>query len=171
MTFGSPWRCWTMADLRFGLGFDVHPRDEARPLFLGALRWEDEPGLAGHSDGDVVCHALADAMLGAAALGDLGEHFPESAPELAGVAGPELLRRSADLVRGTGFDPHQLDVVVLAARPIIGPRRDEMRAALADTLALPAGRISVKATRPEGLGLSGDGAACLALALLVQRVT
>lgn len=160
-----------MAELRFGLGFDAHPRDESRPLFLGGLRWEDEPGLAGHSDGDVVCHALADAVLGAAALGDLGEHFPESAPELAGVAGPELLRRSADLARGAGFDPHQLDVVVLAGRPIIGPRRDEMRTAISDALALPAERISVKATRPEGLGLSGDGAACLALAVLALRGT
>ena len=117
----------------------------------------------------MVCHALADAMLGAAALGDLGERFPESAPELAGVAGPELLRRSADLVRGAGFDPHQLDVVVLAARPIIGPRRDDIRTALSDALALPTERISVKATRPEGLGLSGDGAACLALVVLAPR--
>jgi 2-C-methyl-D-erythritol 2,4-cyclodiphosphate synthase len=158
-----------MADLRFGLGFDAHPRDEGRPLFLGGLRWENEPGLAGHSDGDVVCHALADAMLGAAALGDLGEHFPESAPDLAGVAGPELLRRSADLVRGAGFDPHQLDLVVLAARPMVGSRRDEMRTALADALALPVDRISVKGTRPEGLGLSGDGAACLALAVLAPH--
>jgi 2-C-methyl-D-erythritol 2,4-cyclodiphosphate synthase len=114
---------------------------------------------------------MADAMLGAAALGDLGEHFPESAPELAGVAGPDLLRRSADLVRGAGFDPHQLDVVVLAARPIVGPRRDEMRKALSDALALPTASISVKATRPEGLGLSGDGAACLALAVLAPRGT
>jgi 2-C-methyl-D-erythritol 2,4-cyclodiphosphate synthase len=160
-----------MAELRFGLGFDAHPRDEGRSLFLGGLRWEDEPGLAGHSDGDVVCHALADAMLGAAALGDLGEHFPESVTELAGVAGLELLRRSADLVRGAGFDPHQLDVVVLAARPIIGPRREEMRTAISDALALRAERISVKATRPEGLGLSGDGAACLALAVLEPRAT
>jgi 2-C-methyl-D-erythritol 2,4-cyclodiphosphate synthase len=160
-----------MADLRFGLGFDAHPREEGRPLFLGGLRWEGEPGLAGHSDGDVVCHAMADAMLGAAALGDLGEHFPESAPELAGVAGPDLLRRSADLVRGAGFDPHQLDVVVLAARPIVGPRRDEMRKALSDALALPTASISVKATRPEGLGLSGAGAGCLALAVLGPRGT
>jgi 2-C-methyl-D-erythritol 2,4-cyclodiphosphate synthase len=160
-----------MADLRFGLGFDAHPRAEGRPLFLGGLRWEGEPGLAGHSDGDVVCHALADALLGGAALGDLGEHFPESAPELAGVAGPDLLRRSANLVRGAGFDPHQVDLVVLASRPILGPRRDEMRAVLADALALPAASISAKATRPEGLGLSGDGAACLALAVLAPRGT
>jgi 2-C-methyl-D-erythritol 2,4-cyclodiphosphate synthase len=160
-----------MADLRFGLGFDAHPRDERRPLFLGGLMWEDEPGLAGHSDGDVVCHALADAMLGAAVLGDLGEHFPESAPELAGVAGLELLGRSAELVRGAGFEPRQLDLVVLALRPIVGARREEMRVALAGALALPAERISVKATRPEGLGLSGDGAACLALAVLAPRVT
>ena len=158
-----------MADLRFGLGFDAHPRDEGRPLFLGGLRWEGEPGLAGHSDGDVVCHALADALLGAASLGDLGEHFPESAPELAGVAGPELLRRSTELVRAAGFDPHQVDLVVVADRPAIGPRRDEIREALADVLGLPVERMSAKATRPEGLGLSGDGAACLALAVVSPR--
>jgi 2-C-methyl-D-erythritol 2,4-cyclodiphosphate synthase len=158
-----------MADLRYGLGFDSHPRDEGRPLFLGGLRWEHEPGLAGHSDGDVVCHAVADALLGAATLGDLGEHFPESAPELAGVAGPELLRRSTELVRAAGFDPHQVDLVVVAERPAVGPRRGEMRKVLADVLSVPVERMSVKATRPEGLGLSGDGAACLALAVVASR--
>lgn len=158
-----------MADLRFGLGFDAHPGDEGRALSLGGLRWEGERGLAGHSDGDVVCHALADALLGAAALGDLGDHFPEADPETKGIAGTELLRRSVGLVGEAGFDPDQCDVVVLAERPSVAPRREEIRSALADVLGVPGHRVSVKATRPEGLGLTGDGAACLALAVVRAR--
>jgi 2-C-methyl-D-erythritol 2,4-cyclodiphosphate synthase len=151
---------------RVGLGFDVHPPDAGRPLALGGLRFEGEHGLAGHSDGDVVCHALADALLGAAALGDIGQHFPETDPSLAGIDGPELLRRTVTLVREVGLRPEACDLVVLAARPHIERRRVEMRAALAGALDVHIDRVSVKATRPEGLGLSGDGAACLALAVL-----
>jgi 2-C-methyl-D-erythritol 2,4-cyclodiphosphate synthase len=155
-----------VAEPRFGLGFDSHPADPARPLVLGGVPFEGEPGLAGHSDGDVVCHAVADALLGAATLGDIGEHFPDTDPAVAGIAGPELLRRAADLVRGAGLAPTACDVVVLAERPPIGPRRDEVRASLAGALGIDVGRVSVKATRPEGLGLTGDGIGCLALAVL-----
>jgi 2-C-methyl-D-erythritol 2,4-cyclodiphosphate synthase len=151
---------------RFGLGFDVHPRDAGRPLALGGLRFEGEPGLAGHSDGDVVCHALADALLGAAVLGDIGQHFPDTDPSLSGIAGTELLRRTVTLIREVGFRPQACDLVVLAARPHIERRRVEMRTALAGALDVEIDQVSVKATRPEGLGLSGDGAACLALAVL-----
>ena len=151
---------------RVGLGFDVHPRDPGRPLWLGGLRFDGEAGLAGHSDGDAVCHAVADALLGAAALGDLGEHFPESDPALAGIAGLELLTRTVALVTGAGLRPASCDVTVICDRPAVGPRRAEMRAALAGPLGLPAEAVSVKATRPEGLGLAGDGAGCLALAVL-----
>jgi 2-C-methyl-D-erythritol 2,4-cyclodiphosphate synthase len=158
-----------LTDRRFGLGFDVHSRDESRPLSLGGLRWDDHPGLGGHSDGDVVCHAVADALLGAATLGDLGEHFPESDPSLRGIAGTELLRRAAVLVRHAGFDPDQCDVVIVADRPAVAPRRSEIRSALAGAIDLDPDRVSLKATRPEGLGLSGDGAACLALVVLVAR--
>jgi 2-C-methyl-D-erythritol 2,4-cyclodiphosphate synthase len=155
-----------VTELRFGLGFDVHPRDERRPLALGGLWWDGEAGLAGHSDGDVVCHALADALLGAAGLGDLGRHFPESDPAVEGIGGPELLRRTVDAVRRHGYEPDHCDVTVVADRPSMGPRRDEVRAALAAAVGVVADRVSVKATRPEGLGLSGDGAACLALAVV-----
>jgi 2-C-methyl-D-erythritol 2,4-cyclodiphosphate synthase len=158
-----------MADLRFGLGFDTHSRDEDRPLHLGGVRWEGEAGLTGHSDGDVVCHALGDALLGAAALGDIGEHFPEADPGLAGISGTELLRRAGDLVREAGFDPDQCDVVIVADRPTVGRRRGEIRAVLAGALGAPVDRVSVKATRPEGLGLSGDGAACFAMAVVRPR--
>jgi 2-C-methyl-D-erythritol 2,4-cyclodiphosphate synthase len=158
-----------MAELRFGLGFDVHPRDPARPLFLGGLRWAGETGLAGHSDGDVVCHALADALLGAAGLGDLGGHFPESDPGAAGISGPDLLRRTVSVVEEAGFDPDHCDLTVVAERPPVEPRREEVVAALSEASGMAAERISVKATRPEGLGLTGDGAACLALAVVRSR--
>ncbi|MGH2738211.1 MAG: 2-C-methyl-D-erythritol 2,4-cyclodiphosphate synthase [Actinomycetota bacterium] len=155
-----------MPEPRFGLGFDSHPADPGRPLILGGVPFEEAPGLAGHSDGDVVCHALADALLGGAALGDIGEHFPDTDPAVAGISGLELLRRTVRLVRGSGLRAQACDLVVLAERPRVGPRRDEMRAALADALGIDLARVSVKATRPEGLGLSGDGVGCLALAVL-----
>jgi 2-C-methyl-D-erythritol 2,4-cyclodiphosphate synthase len=160
-----------MADRRFGLGFDTHPRDPHRPLLLGGVVFDGQAGLAGHSDGDVICHALADALLGAAALGDLGEHFPDSDPGLEGMSGTELLTRTVSLVRAEGLTPEACDVVVIAEDPSIGPRREEIRAALAAALGAAVERVSVKATRPEGLGLTGEGAACLALGVLVTRET
>jgi 2-C-methyl-D-erythritol 4-phosphate cytidylyltransferase/2-C-methyl-D-erythritol 2,4-cyclodiphosphate synthase len=149
-----------------GLGFDVHPRDASRPLWLGTLLFESEPGLAGHSDGDVMCHAVADAMLGAGALGDVGEHFPETDPAFEGVSGATILGRAVELIGGRGLSPVSFDVTVVCDRPAIAPRRDEMRARLAEIAGVPTDRVSVKATRPEGLGLTGDGIGCLAIALL-----
>lgn len=154
-----------MAELRFGLGFDVHPRGDDPPLLLGGVRFDGEPRLEGHSDADVICHAVADALLGAAALGDLGTHFPDDDPVTAGMGGMDLLGRAVELILGVGFRPSSCDVVVLAALPLIAPRRDEMRANLARVLGVALDRISIKATRPEGMGLTGDGAACLALAV------
>jgi 2-C-methyl-D-erythritol 2,4-cyclodiphosphate synthase len=135
-------------------------------MWLGGLRFEGVDGLAGHSDGDAVCHALADALLGAASLGDVGVHFPETDPAVAGIAGVELLGRSGTLVREAGFEVASCDVTVICERPAVTPRRDEMRAVLAGALAIDPGSMSVKATRPEGLGLSGNGAGCLAVAVL-----
>ncbi len=155
-----------MADRRYGLGFDVHPRDPDRPLRLGGLAFGAHEGLAGHSDGDVVCHAVADALLGAAALGDLGQHFPEADPGLAGISGTDLLGRTVSMVRAARLAPEACDIVIIAEHPSIAPRRDEMRASLAAALGTAVERVSVKATRPEGLGLTGQGAACLALAVL-----
>lgn len=158
-----------MAERRFGLGFDVHPHGSGRPLLLGGVRFDGDHGLAGHSDGDVVCHALADALLGAAAIGDVGEHFPDTDPLFAGIAGLDLLAGVVERVGGSGLVPESADLTILAERPPIAPHRGEMRAALAACLGVPVDRVSVKATRPEGLGLSGDGIGCLALAVL--RVT
>jgi 2-C-methyl-D-erythritol 2,4-cyclodiphosphate synthase len=155
-----------ITSLRFGLGFDSHPRDRARPLFLGGVRFEGEPGLSGHSDADVLCHALADALLGAAGLGDLGTHFSDSEPETEGMAGLDVLAGVVEAVRKAGLVPVSCDVVVIAERPSIAPRRQEIRERLGAALGIPSERVSVKGTRPEGLGLTGDGAGCLALAVL-----
>jgi 2-C-methyl-D-erythritol 2,4-cyclodiphosphate synthase len=155
-----------MAEQRFGIGFDAHPFGEARTLFLAGARFDGQPGLVGHSDGDVVCHALADALLGAAALGDVGEHFPEDDVRIAGIEGLDLLARTIAKVRVQGLAAWSADVTVVAERPAIAPRRDEMRRNLATTLNVPIDRLSVKATRPEGIGLTGDGVGCLALAVL-----
>ena len=157
-----------MPDRRVGLGFDVHPWGDRRPLRLGGVEIDLRTGLAGHSDGDVVCHALADALLGAAGIGDIGEHFPDSDPAYEGMAGLDLLARVVSMLAASGFAPRGCDVTVLADRPHVAPRREEIRRNLAATLAVQPGSVSVKATRPEGLGLSGDGAGCIAIATVVS---
>jgi 2-C-methyl-D-erythritol 2,4-cyclodiphosphate synthase len=155
-----------VAELRTGIGFDVHRRDARRLLILGGVAFEGEEGLAGHSDGDAVCHALADALLGAAAMGDVGQHFPDTDPAIAGIGGLDLLARTVAVVAAEGLRPDGADVTVVTERPAIAPVRDEMRSRLAGALGLSVDRVSVKATRPEGLGLTGDGIGCLALAVL-----
>jgi len=155
-----------VAEQRFGLGFDVHPWAVGRPLFLGGVRFPGEPGLLGHSDGDVVCHAVADALLGAAALGDVGEHFPDTDPKVAGIEGMDLLARVVAKIRVQGLAPFSADVTIVADRPAVAPVREEMRRNLAATLGVAVDRVSVKATVPEGLGLSGEGVGCIALAVL-----
>jgi 2-C-methyl-D-erythritol 2,4-cyclodiphosphate synthase len=158
-----------MSELRVGLGIDLHAWADDRPLMLGGLSFPGEPGLAGHSDGDAVCHAVADALLGAAGLGDIGERFPDTDPAFEGIAGTDLLGRVVRSIRARGFEPASCDVTILAERPHVGPRRDEMRAALAPVLGLGLDKVSVKATRPEGLGLSGDGVGCFAVATVRAR--
>jgi len=159
-----------VAELRFGLGFDSHPRDAGRPLSLGGVAFDGEPGLTGHSDADVVCHALADALLGAAGLGDIGLQFPDTDPAFEGMAGLDLLGQAVALVRKEGLEPWSCDLTLVAERPALAPRREEIRGRLAAALGIgDLARVSVKAHRPEGLGLTGDGAACLALAVLAPR--
>ena len=154
--------------MRVGLGFDVHPTDPERPLRLGGATIPDGPGLAGHSDADVVCHALADALLGAAALGDLGQHFPDADPAVAGIEGLALLGRVVDMVRDAGLAPESCDLTVIADGPPVSPHRDEIRGNLAAALGVEIGAVSVKATRPEGLGLRGDGMGCIAVVALAD---
>ena len=155
-----------MAEVRVGLGFDVHPRDAERPLQLGGVAFEGEDGLAGHSDGDAVAHALGDAVLGAIALGDIGEHFPDTYPAFEGLAGTELLRRVVAMVLERGYRVASVDVTVVAERPSIAPARGAIAERLASVLGVAVDRVSVKATRPEGLGLTGEGIGCLAVAVL-----
>jgi len=155
-----------VSDLRVGLGIDLHAWDPDRPLILGGVRFDHEPGLAGHSDGDVVCHALADALLGAAGLGDVGQYFSDSDPAFRGIGGLDLLGRTVALLAEAGRTAESCDMTVVADRPRVSPGRDEIRATLAATLGVPADAVSVKATRPEGLGLSGDGVGCFAVAIV-----
>jgi 2-C-methyl-D-erythritol 2,4-cyclodiphosphate synthase len=133
---------------------------------LGGVLFDGEDGLAGHSDGDAICHAVADALLGAAGLGDVGEHFPDDDPSVEGIAGVELLGQVAAKVRGSGRAPLSTDVTVIASKPAIAPFRNEIRERLASAIGVATERVSVKATRPEGLGLSGDGVGCLAIAVV-----
>jgi 2-C-methyl-D-erythritol 2,4-cyclodiphosphate synthase len=155
-----------VAESFVGFGFDVHPRGEGGELRLGGVSFPDEPALAGHSDGDVVCHAVADALLGAAGLGDVGELLPDTDPTLAGIGGDEVLARTLAALAEAGRTLASLDVTVVCEHPSIAPRRDEIRERLAAIVGIPTARVSVKATRPEGLGLTGDGVGCMALAVL-----
>ena len=157
-----------MGEVRIGQGFDVHPWALGRPLKLAGVLFEGEEGLQGHSDGDAVCHAVADALLGAAVMGDVGMHFPEDDPQMADITGSDLLTRTAALLEASGFAPVSVDLTVICERPSIAPRRGEMREALAAALSLSTERVSVKATRPEGLGLSGEGVGCMAIATISE---
>jgi len=160
-----------MSELRVGLGIDLHAWADDRTLMLGGVEFPGEPGLLGHSDGDAVCHALADALLGAAGLGDIGELFPDTDPAFEGLAGTDLLGRVVNVLADHALEPATCDVTVLAERPHIASRRNEMRVALSAVLLVETDAVSVKATRPEGLGLSGDGVGCFAVATVHARAT
>lgn len=151
--------------MRVGLGLDLHPLVRGRPLVLGGVPIPSEVGLGGHSDADVLAHAVAEALLGALALGDLGRHFPDTDPRWQGVSSLELLARVLDLVRSRGGRPVNVDATVLAQAPRLAPHLDEMARRLARTLELSPERVSVKAKSPEGLGLLGrrEGIAAMAV--------
>jgi 2-C-methyl-D-erythritol 2,4-cyclodiphosphate synthase len=155
---------------RVGLGFDIHPfsDDVSRPLVLGGVVLDGSPGLAGHSDADVVAHACADALLGAAGLGDLGEHFPDTDPTLAGAHSLELLARVVASVREAGWEPGNVDCSVVLERPKLAPVRATMQTRLSAAVGAD---VTVKATRAEGLGALGrsEGVACWAVALVRRR--
>ena len=151
---------------RVGIGYDIHPRVAGRTLMLGGVRFETTWGLAGHSDADVVLHAIGDALLGALALGDLGEHFPPGDPSWKDVASLDLLRRIRALVEGRGARVVNVDATVVAESPRIDPQREAMRTAIAGALGIEPARVSVKATTNEGLGTVGreEGIAAWAVA-------
>jgi len=142
---------------RVGIGYDVHRREPGRPLMLGGVRFESPWGLAGHSDADVVLHAIGDALLGAAALGDLGRHFPPGDPKWKDAASLDLLRAIRVLPERGGARVVNVDAMVIAEEPRLAPAHDAMRANIAGALGIPATRVSVKATTHEGLGAIGRG--------------
>lgn len=157
-----------MHGLRIGSGFDVHRVDASRRLFLGGVEFEDEPGLSGHSDADVVLHAAMDAVLGAAGLGDIGAWFPPGDPQFAGAASTGLTERVAAMLAREGYALVNLDLTLLAERPKIRDRVDEMRTTIARALGVDRSRIGLKATTLEQLGALGrhEGIACQAVALI-----
>ncbi len=154
--------------MRTGVGFDAHRFDEARPLVLGGVVIEGAPGLAGHSDGDALTHAVIDALLGAAALGDIGTHFPSDDERWRGARSVDLLADVAGMLRARGHAVEHVDATVIAERPRLAGHIDGMRSALAAAMGLDPARVSVKATTTDGLGFTGrgEGIAALAVALI-----
>ncbi len=152
--------------MRSGIGYDVHRLEADRPLVLGGVRLEHPQGLglAGHSDADVLCHAIADAILGAAGLQDIGHYFPNTDPSLRGISSLEILRRVAGIISEAGARLINVDSTVVAEEPRIGPFVQEMREHIADALGLDSSRIGVKATTNECLGFLGRGEGIAALA-------
>lgn len=158
------------APIRIGQGLDVHAfsTDRARPLVLGGVRIPDAQGLAGHSDADVVLHAIVDALLGAGGLGDLGERFGTSRPEWAGAVSSAFVTATLALLDEAGWSVAQVDCTVVAARPRLAEHRGVMRARTAELLGVEPAAVSIKATTTDGLGAvgRGEGIACMALAVL-----
>jgi 2-C-methyl-D-erythritol 2,4-cyclodiphosphate synthase len=152
--------------IRVGIGYDCHPFAADRRLVLGGVEIAHERGLAGHSDADVLTHAVVDALLGAAALGDLGEHFPEADERYRDADSLQLLARVVELLTSRGLVVGNVDATVIVEAPRISPYRDRMRESLATALGVEAARVSVKATTGEGMGFigRGEGAAALAVA-------
>jgi 2-C-methyl-D-erythritol 2,4-cyclodiphosphate synthase len=149
-----------------GIGWDSHRLAEGRPLILGGVTIPHELGLAGHSDADVLAHAVIDALLGAAGLGDIGEHFPDTDPRWAGADSLALLRSVVGLVADARHAIAHVDTTVMMERPKLGPHRAEIRAALAGALGIPVERVNVKASTGEGMGFVGRGEGVAALAVV-----
>jgi len=157
-----------MSEYRVGTGFDAHALEDGIPLVLGGVAIEHPRGLAGHSDGDVLAHALTDAVLGAAGLEDIGALFPSGDRALHGADSVELLREAWARVRGGGWDLVNADVILIGEEPRLAPHRGAMRARLADALGVEPERVAVRATTTDGLGFTGrkEGLAAQAVALL-----
>ncbi|HIU89240.1 MAG TPA: 2-C-methyl-D-erythritol 2,4-cyclodiphosphate synthase [Candidatus Caccomonas pullistercoris] len=157
--------------IRTGFGFDVHRLVPGRELWLGGVRIEHELGLLGHSDADVLIHAICDALLGAAALRDIGYHFPDTSADFAGIDSKVLLRRTVDLLAERGYAIGNVDATVCAERPKLNPHIERMRACLAEVMGVDVDDVSVKATTTERLGFTGreEGISAYAVVLIERQ--
>lgn len=155
--------------MRIGIGYDVHRFEAGRPLVIGgvAIPWHE--GLAGHSDADVLTHAVCDALLGAAGLGDIGRHFPDSDPAFKGISSLVLLETVSGLLEKAGYEIENVDAVLVAQAPRFAPYREEMERRLAKACGLGQGRIGIKATTTERLGFEGRGEGIAAQAVALIR--
>ena len=156
---------------RIGTGYDVHKLQEGLPMVLGGVKIPHTHGFVAHSDGDVLIHALCDALLGALALGDIGKHFPDNNPEYKGIDSRELLKKVMELVRAEGYELGNADCTVAAQAPKLAPYIESMRRELAQTMDVEVGQVSVKATTTERLGFEGrgEGISAQCVVLLISR--
>ena len=157
--------------MRVGMGYDVHRLAEGRNLILGGVQIPWEKGLLGHSDADVLIHAIMDALLGAAALGDIGRHFPDTDPAYEGISSVMLLKHVAELLQENGYGITNIDATIIAQKPKMAPHIPQMRENIADALGIGLSALNIKATTEEGLGFTGrgEGIASQALCLLHTR--
>ncbi len=153
--------------MRVGIGYDLHRLEPGRPLILGGVEVPFDKGLAGHSDGDALAHAITDALLGAAALGNIGQHFPDTDPAYKNADSMELLRKASELVRDRGYTIGNLDANIIAQQPKLNPHLDAMRTRLSEVLGIEIGRISVKAKTNELVGPEGRGEAMSTQAIVL----
>lgn len=157
--------------MKVGMGYDVHRLTENRNLILGGVKIPWEKGLLGHSDADVLIHAVMDALLGASALGDIGKHFPDTDPAYKGISSLKLLEYVMDLLEKNDFSVGNVDAVIIAQKPKMAPHIPQMRKNLAEAMRIPEARVNVKATTEEGLGFTGrgEGIASQAVCLLEEK--
>ena len=158
--------------MRIGMGYDVHKVVEGRDMIIGGVKLPYEKGLLGHSDADVLIHAIMDALLGAAALGDIGKHFPDTDPAYKGISSIRLLEHVGNLLDENGFIIENIDSTIIAQRPKMRPHIDQMRENIAKALGIEVERVNVKATTEEGLGFTGSGEGISSQAIcLLQKLT
>ena len=158
--------------MRVGMGYDVHRLVEDRDLIIGGVKIPYEKGLLGPSDADVLLHAIMDALLGAAALGDIGKHFPDTDPAYEGISSVELLKHVGNLLDENGFVIENIDATIIAQKPKMRPHIEQMEANIADALCIEQDRINVKATTEEGLGFTGSGEGISSQAIcMLQKLT
>lgn len=156
--------------MRIGMGYDVHRLVEGRDLIMGGVKIPYEKGLLGHSDADVLLHAISDALLGAAALGDIGKHFPDTDPKYKGISSLTLLKHVGELLEENLYVIGNIDATIIAQKPKMAPYREQMRVNVAEALGISVNQVSIKATTEEGLGFtgSGEGISSQAIALLYE---